>query len=158
MKQVYSFCIYGVEQPKSFTGLLGPIDLYCVQLLLAGGRYLVDEEFEGDTLSAIRWYMDTLKQQDIIIKSHFTKKIRSKSIIFLQVDLEQTPVHEFTQAHEVAKTDFETLAWKPCWIPCAKGTSKECLGFEVSTREVPLVPSKQKSTVHLQDIIEAVLK
>ena len=127
----YSFFVYAKEEPKQFEGILGKIDLYTIHMLLAGGKKVIVESFNGTAENALTWYTEYMKEQDI----HFKSSKIIGTTIWIEVDLEKTPVDEFTQAHDVEDSDMESLAWKIFWYPCIAGTKQECLGFAVSTHE-----------------------
>jgi hypothetical protein len=143
----YSFFVYAKEEPKQFEGILGKIDLYTVHMLLAGGKKVIVESFDGSAEKAVAWYTEYMKEQEIYFKS---SKIIGTTI-WMEVDLEKTPVNEFTQAHELEESDLETLAWKILWYPCTAGTKNECLGFAVSTHEY------QISGVSLESVLRKII-
>ena len=143
----YSFFVYAKEEPKQFEGLLGKIDLYTVHMLLAGGKKVIVESFDGSAEKAAKWYAEYMNEQEIYFK---TIKIIGTTI-WIEVDLERTPVDEFTQVHDLEDSDLETLAWKTFWYPCAAGTKNECLGFAVSTHEY------QISGVSLESVLRKII-
>jgi len=143
----YSFFVYAKEEPKQFEGILGKIDLYTVHMLLAGGKKVIVESFDGSAEKAAKWYAEYMNEQEIYFK---TIKIIGTTI-WIEVNLERTPVNEFTQAHDLEDSDLETLAWKTFWYPCAAGTKNECLGFAVSTHEY------QISGVSLESVLQKIL-
>ena len=143
----YSFFVYAKEEPKQFEGILGKIDLYTVHMLLAGGKKVIVESFDGSAEKAAKWYAEYMNDQEIYFK---TIKIIGTTI-WIEVDLERTPVNEFTQAHDLEDSDLETLAWKTFWYPCAAGTKNECLGFAVSTHEY------QISGVSLESVLRKII-
>ena len=149
----YTYIIYAKTSPRQFNGILGPIDLYCVQLLLAGGKFLIEEVYGGD--DPIGWYVNVLKDQDIHISQSKQQKYKGQNYIWLEVDTEKTPIHEFTQASEVPETDRETLAWRSTWYPCNGGTKNECLGLAVAARDVLLQTTKTPLTMF--DVLDAIL-
>jgi len=143
----YSFFVYAKEEPKQFEGILGKIDLYTVHMLLAGGKKVIVESFDGSAEKAAKWYIEYMNDQEIYFE---TVKIIGTTI-WIEVDLERTHVDEFTQAHDIEDSDQETLAWKIFWYPCTAGTKNECLGFAVSTHEY------QISGVSLESVLRKIL-
>jgi hypothetical protein len=153
MKQTYTYLLYACPPPKRMSGLLGEIDLYSIQMLLQAGKYLIEEKYDGP--DPIGWYVQYLAEQGIIIRSTKTQQFKKKNYIWLEVDYEQTPISEFTQWLDLDPSDTETLAWRCVWYPCTAGTSKECLGFAVAAREVPLQTCQNPLTIG--DVCSAIL-
>ena len=56
---IYTFIIYSKPKINSFKGILGSIDVFTTHLLLAGGKYLIEETYIGQ--SPIQWYIKTLE-------------------------------------------------------------------------------------------------
>ena len=127
----YSFLVYGKEQPKRFTGILGDIDMHVVHMLLEGVKEIPQEEFQGNIEKAAIWYDTYLKEQDI----HASLKKTTGATLWFEVNLETSPIEEFPQYHELDKGDQETLVWRTFWYPTIAGTTTECLGFSVGNRE-----------------------
>ena len=152
MKQPIQYIVYCIEPIKKFNGLLGGIDLYVVNLLLLGGSKGIIENI--DTETPVEWYVNILKDQDMIIKSTRHEKLKGMQRIWIEVD-SSTPLSEYTSWKEVNQDDTEILAWKPYWVPCLEGSVKESLGLSVVSKETVIYPGKYKVT--LQDILTTVL-
>ena len=143
----YSFIVYGKEEARRFKGILGDIDLYTIHLLLGGGKTILQETFQGTAKDANVWYINHMKEQGIVCKSSRVVN----TTIWMEVDLEQTRLEEFTMAHEIGEEDTETLAWRTFWYPCTGETKIECLGFAVSTLAYKI------SNVCLETILKTIL-
>jgi hypothetical protein len=154
MKSTYLFIIYGTPEVRKFNGILGEIDFYTFQFLLAGGKYLVEEEYNGK--DPVAWYKNVLEEQDIFVKNTNKQKFKNKNIIWLEVDTSKTPIHEFTSYSDLDEKDESTLAWRKIYFPCSANTSKECLGLAVVAREIPLSP-KNKHGIYLFEVLHAIL-
>lgn len=155
MKTTYYYIIYATPEKKEFSGILGDIDFYGIDLLMAGGKYLVEEQYEGK--DPIGWYKTILEEQDIFVKSAKKQKYKSKNIIWFEIDKDRTPIHEFTSWNELDANDDATLAWKKVYYSCTKNTTNECLGLAVVAREIS-VSQKNKLDLKLSDILDAILK
>lgn len=153
MKQRYTFIIYAREAAKEYNGILGQFILHSVQLLLAGGKILIEEEYDGT--DPIEWYRNVLAEQDIVVKESKQQGFKGKQYIWLEVDAQQTPIHEFTTWKELSEEDTESLAWRQVWYPIQPSTGKECLGFAVSANEIRL-QSKQNGLT-MKDVLDAIL-
>jgi hypothetical protein len=147
-----TYLVYGVEQPKSFKGILGQINLYTVHLLLQGGKTLIEEIYNGD--DPVEWYTKTLEEQEIYVQASKVQTYKGQTIIWLEVDTTKTPVHEFTSWLELPENDTETLAWHTIHYPCSAETGKECLGLATAAKEIPLQTTKHPLT--LQQVLDAV--
>jgi hypothetical protein len=121
---------------------------------LAGGKYLIEEEYDGK--EPVKWYIDTLKEQDIIVSSSKQQKYRGQNYIWLEVDPVKTPIQEFTVWTEVPDSDIDTLAWRKIMYPCSTETNTECLGFAVMAREMNMAEPK-KAPMYLNMILDAIL-
>jgi len=153
MKQTYICIVYVKHPARQFSGILGEIDLYKVQILLVGGKQLIEEDYSGS--DPIKWYKDVLEEQDIFIRQGKQQKWKGQHILWMEVDIEKTPIHEFTSSKDLQDGDTETLAWKAFLYPCHSGTTKECLGFAVSARETALQAIKQP--IYLDTVLQAIL-
>jgi hypothetical protein len=153
MKGTYTFLVYAKAPPKQFSGILGEIDLHAIQFLLMGGKYSIEETYSGS--NPVEWYTDILEQQGIFVSQGKQQKFKGETFIWLQVDLERTPIEEFTSWSELDPSDNETLAWRTFYYPCHKGTTKECLGFAISAREIFL--QKTKRVLQLSTVLDAIL-
>jgi hypothetical protein len=154
-KQVIQYIVYSKAPPKNFTGILGAIDLQCIWFLLTGGKTLIEETYDGD--DPIAWYKTVLEQQDMVVVSAKQQKYKGQTFVWLEVDYEKTPIQEYVTWRDIPSTDTETLAWRPFWIPCETGTMKECLGFAVRNRELPLQGKQHKQPILLQTVLDAIL-
>jgi hypothetical protein len=152
-KQTYTYLLYALPPPKRMSGILGDIDLYSIYFLLQGGKYLIEEKYDGT--DPIKWYVDYLEEQGIVVKSTKTQQFKKKNYIWLEVDYEQTPIDEFTQWLELDSSDTETLAWRCVRYPCSAGTTKECLGFAVAARDTVL--QKCSNPLTIGDVCNAIL-
>jgi len=120
------FVVFMKSAPRSFKGILGPIQLHAVHFLLAGGTQLLQENVPGDAKSAVSWYSSLLEQQDIPIRRGWKE---ANGLVWLEVDNEKLDINEFASWKEVDPNDQEQLAWRTFWIPCKFGTSEEALGL-----------------------------
>jgi hypothetical protein len=154
-KQTIQYIVYSKAPVKQFTGILGTVDLQCVWFLLSGGKTLIEETYEGT--DPVGWYKNVLEQQDMIVCSSKQQKYKGQTYIWLEIDYEKTPIQEFITWRDISATDKETLAWRPFWIPCDTGSSKECLGFAVRNRELSLQGPQQKQPIFLQTVLDAIL-
>ena len=152
MKQTYTYIIYAKMKPRRCSGILGDINLHHIQLLLAGGKYLIEETYDGT--DPIGWYIEVLRDQEIVVKASKQQKYKGQLFCWLEIDSEKTPISEFTGWKELAPEDTESLAWRSIYYPCST-ENKECLGFAVSAREMAL----QKKPVPLMaaDILDALI-
>ena len=157
MKHTVLFIVYAKSPPKRFSGILGEIDLYKIQFLLAGGKQLIQESYDGQDPAT--WYTKVLEEQDIIIAASKTQKIKGHTLVWLEVDAEKTPIHEFTIWTDLPANDNETLAWRPFYYSCTTQSGsepvKECLGLAVKARETVLFPGKQP--ILLNTVLDAIL-
>ena len=104
MKQPIQYIVYCIEPIKKFNGLLGGIDLYVVNLLLLGGSKGIIENI--DTETPVEWYVNILKDQDMIIKSTRHEKLKGMQRIWIEVD-SSTPLSEYTSWKEVNQDDID---------------------------------------------------
>ncbi len=153
-KQTIQYIVYSKAPVKQFNGILGAIDMQCIWFLLAGAKTLIEETYDGT--DPIGWYTNVLGQQDMIVCSSKQQKYKGQTYVWLEIDYEKTPIQEFTTWRDISPSDKETLAWRPFWIPCDAGTTKECLGFAVRNRELPL-QVQQKQPILLQTVLDAIL-
>ncbi len=153
-KSRYTFIIYTTPKRQTFSGILGSFQLATIQFLLAGGKYLIEEEYGGK--NPAEWYSQTLKEQDIVVVSSKQQKYKGQTYIWLEVDPEQTPIGEFTSWTEVADNDKDTLAWRKIQYPYSEETNAEYLGFAVMARELNMAESK-KAPMYLNTVLDAIL-
>lgn len=151
MPQVY-YIVYARPPVKTFSGILGDIDLHCIWFLLSGGKTIIDETYDGS--DPIGWYKNVLEEQEMFVKETKQQKFKGSTYIWLEIDTERTAIHEFTSWKELDTKDTETLAWRPFWVPCEHGTTKECLGFAVPAKEFSL---SKKTPLMLQTVLDAIL-
>jgi hypothetical protein len=151
-EKVHTFLIYTRPTSRKFSGIIGEFDLYTIHFLLAGGKYLIEEKYDGQ--DPISWYTEILKQQDIIVTATKQQKYKGTNYIWMEVDPEKTPISEFTTWSEVDPTDMETLAWRKVHYPLKN--RKECLGLAVKAYEISLT-SPIKETLSLGTILDAIL-
>jgi hypothetical protein len=137
-----------------FQGILGEIDFYTIEFLFAGGKYIIEEQYDGK--DPVSWYTKILEEQDIFVKSSKKIKFKNKQAIYLEIDSVKTPISEFTTYLEVDDKDESTLAWRKIHFPCSRGTDKECLGLAVVAREMHLSP-KNRLNITLFDILESII-
>lgn len=153
-KQTIQYIVYSKAPPKQFTGILGTLDLHCVWFLLSGGKTIIEESYDG--ADPVAWYKDVLEQQEMVICSSKQQKFKGQIYVWLEVDYEKTPIQEYTTWRDIQPSDTETLAWRPFWIPCETGTTKECLGFAVKNREYALQGKQYKQPILLQTVLDAI--
>jgi hypothetical protein len=153
-KSRYTFIIYTTPSRTPCTGILGTFELCTVQFLLAGGKYLIEEEYDGK--DPVKWYIYTLKEQDISVTSSKQQKYKGQNYVWLEVDPVKTPIQEFTIWTEVPDSDIDTLAWRKIMYPCSTETNTECFGFTVVTREMNMAEPK-KAPMYLNTILDAIL-
>ena len=144
MKHQVQCIIYAKEPPKKFSGILGEIDLYTIHLFLVAGHQGIFEIL--DIQNPVEFYTSFLHDQDMVIKSSRIETIAGIKRIWIEIDTEKTTISEYTQWDQCSPTDTDTLAWKPYWIPCTAGTTKECLGLAVAAAEQPLFSGKSRLT------------
>jgi len=153
MKHNTQYIVYCVEPKKQVTGLIGALDIYVIQLLLAGGKVGIEETVEsGDP---VEFYSTFLKEQGMFIKYTQYEKIKDIHRVWIEIDYDQTNFKEYSTWKEVDANDIETLAWKPYWIPCVEGTKKESLGLSVISKETNVFAGKYRISVH--DILTTIL-
>ena len=150
----HTFIIYTKPKILHFNGILGEIDMFTTQLLLAGGKYLIEEIYPGK--DPVEWYVQTLAEQDIIVSASKQQKYKGQNYIWLEIDPEKTPVHEFASWKDIDAKDMDTLAWRKVLYPCTSGTTKECLGLAVVAREICLT-KKGDSPLYLANVLDAIL-
>jgi hypothetical protein len=153
MKQTYTFIIYARQGQKQFQGILGEFTLHTVQLLLAGGKTLIEEHYDGK--DPIQWYTNVLAEQDIYVKESKQQAYKGKQYIWLEVDTEKTPIHEFTTWKDISEEDMESLAWRRIMYPIQVESGKECLGFACIANEILLQTKPGAFT--MKDILDAIL-
>jgi hypothetical protein len=154
MKHTYTFIFYTPPKMKKFNGILGEIDLYHIQLLLAGGKYLVEEQYDGE--DPVKWYTEIMKDQSIYISNSKIQTYKGKKYIWMEIDAEKTPIEEFMTADQVTEGDMDVLAWKTFYIPCTAGTKTECLGLGVVARE-HCMTEPDKTQVMLSSLLDGIL-
>ena len=154
MKHQVQCIIYAKEPPKKFTGIIGEIDLHTIHLFLAAGHQGITETIEAK--NPIEFYTSFLKEQDMIIKSARMESVGTLKRIWIEIDTDQTPISEYTQWNQCEPTETDTLAWKPFWISCTAGTTKECLGLAISATEQRLFTGK--APLSLQAIFTTILQ
>ena len=147
------YIVYTLEKPKQVSGLLGTLDIYCIQLLLIGGKTGIEETVKGK--DTVAYYTTILEEQGMVVKSSHLENLKSIKRVWIEIDSEQTPIHEYTSWKDVDEKDTETLAWKPFWIPCLETTKTESLGLSVVARETLIFTGKHKVTLY--DIFSTVL-
>lgn len=140
MKQQVQYIVYAKESPKTYSGLIGEIDMHVIHLLLIGGKQGIVEYI--DNKDPVKFYTEFLKEQDMYIKKTSTQVVQGVKRVWIEIDLEKTDLSEFTQWRDCAANDTDTLAWKTYWYPCTKGTTQECLGLAVVSNETPLFQGK----------------
>jgi hypothetical protein len=147
------YIVYTLETPRKVSGLLGALDIYCIQLLLIGGRTGIEESVNAK--DPVAYYTTILEEQGMVVKSSHLETLKAIKRVWIEIDSEQTPIHEYTSWKDVEEKDTETLAWKPFWIPCLEGSRTESLGLSVVARETAVFRGKHKVT--LQDIFSTLL-
>jgi hypothetical protein len=153
MKHQIQCIIYAKEKPKQFSGILGAIDLYTIHLFLAAGHQGIMETI--DVKNPVEFYTSFLKEQDMVIQSTRMESILGVKRIWIEIDAEKTPIAEYTQWDQCSPTDTDILAWKPFWIPCTAGTTKECLGLAVSATSNTLFSGK--AALSYQSVFSTIL-
>jgi hypothetical protein len=152
-KNQYTFIIYAPPEKRRFSGILGEIDLYKVYLLLAGGKYVIEESYSGK--DPIEWYCNILKEQEIYIRDSKIQKNKGNTYVWLQVDTGKTQIEEFTFWDELSSEDTNTLAWRTYLYPCEADRTKECLGLGVIAQETRLT-EKKESPLYLNEVLDAI--
>ncbi len=140
MKSNLQFIIYAKEAPKQFTGLLGMLDMHIIHFLLTGGKTGIQEQYDGK--DPVEWYCGILKEQDMHIKSTHKEVLKGLLRIWIEIDCEKTPLHEYTTWRDIEKSDTESLVWKPYSVTCMKDSLQECLGLAVTAKETFLFTGK----------------
>lgn len=153
MKHNVQYIVYSIESKKQIKGSIGGLDIYVIQLLLAGGKTGIEEYIE--TTSPVEFYSTFLQTQGMTIKSTQHEVLKDIHRVWIEVDNEKTNFNEYSTWKEIDANDMETLAWKPFFMPCLEGTKQESLGLSVIAKETNIFSGKYKVTV--QDIITAVL-
>jgi len=148
------YIVYTLEKPKKVTGLLGNLDIYVIQLLLIGGRTGIEETIKSNEPMA--YYTTILEEQGMVVKASHLETLKAVKRVWIEIDSEKTPIHEYTSWKDVDEKDTGSLAWKPFWIPCLEGSRTESLGLSVVAREVAVFTGKHKVTLY--DIFSSVLK
>jgi hypothetical protein len=128
--------------------------MYTIRLLLAGGKYLVEEQYEGN--DPIVWYTEIMKDQGIYIANSKTQIYKSKKYIWMEIDSEKTPVDEFMTWKQLSPEDTDALAWRTFYIPCTANTRNECLGLGVIARE-QVMTEPNKPPILLNTILDGIL-
>lgn len=146
MKQNIQFIIYSKEIPKSFTGILGELDVHVIHFLLTGGKTGIQEHYEGK--DPVEWYCSILKEQDMYIKSTYKELLKGALRIWIEIDSEKTSLDEYTTWHDIDQDDTESLVWKSYSITCMKDSLQECLGLAVTAKETFLFTGKHPLTFH----------
>jgi hypothetical protein len=154
MATVYTYIIYTKPTSKRMSGILGEIDLYTIHFLLAGGKLLVEEKYDGP--DPVGWYSTILAEQGIHISNTKQQKYKNRTCIWLEVNPETTPIEEFTSWKEVEGDASDTLAWRTVYYPCTAGTKTECVGIAVAARDVSFT-DKKSTPMYLTTILEAIL-
>jgi len=152
-KNQYTFIIYAPPEKRRFSGILGEIDLYKVHLLLAGGKYVIEESYSGN--DPVEWYCNILKDQEIYINRSKIQKNKGNTYVWLQVNTEKTRIEEFTFWNDLPSEDTDTLAWRTYFYPCEADKKKECLGLAVIARETKLTERKL-SPLYLNEVLDAI--
>ena len=152
-KTEYTFLIYAKYEPRIFQGILGTIHLQHISLLLSGGRYLIRETYDGS--DPVEWYTKVLEEQSIVIKASKKQSYKGQNYIWLQVDEEKTPIHEYIMWEEVAEGDLDTLAWRHVYYPCSEAGA-ECIGLSCAAKDICLT-EPHKPELMMKDVLDAVL-
>jgi hypothetical protein len=150
----HTFIIYTKPRITTFKGILGGIDMFTVHLLLAGGKYLIEESYGGK--NPIEWYVQTLEGQGIYVSASKEQKYKGVQYVWLEVDIEKTHINEFASWQDLEHDDVETLAWRKFVYPCTNGTTKECLGLAVVARELKLTKGEQ-APLYVSNVLDAIL-
>jgi hypothetical protein len=151
----HTFIIYTKPKIASFNGILGGIDVFTVHLLLAGGKYLIEETYDGT--EPIEWYTRTLEDQGIYISASKQQKYKGVHYVWLEVDSDKTKIEEFAVWKDIDAQDEESLAWRKFVYPCTAGTTKECVGLAVVARELKLTKQGQ-APMHVSNVLDAILQ
>jgi hypothetical protein len=147
MKKTYTYIIYMTPQVKKFSGILGEIDLHIVSLLLAGGRTIIEEQYDGQ--DPVGLYSNTLKDQGMQIVNTKRQIIKGKSYIWIEVLYDPSQITPLN-----GQETTEELVWKQFYYPCKSGTKEECLGLMVPAKEV-LLNQDKKHPIHLAPLLDA---
>jgi hypothetical protein len=118
------YYIVAVETPKTFTGIIGPLDVYTVHFLLTDGKSTL-KSYSNESQIATE-----LADQGIYIQ-RISPLGPGEYIIY--VDNHRTNVAEFSNWKST--DDPAALSWRTYIYPCHKGTTKEALGFAVCAKK-----------------------
>jgi hypothetical protein len=150
----YTFIIYAQMPTQTFSGILGTIHMAHISLLLAGGKFLVRETYNG--ADPVEWYTRVLEEQSIFIQSTKQQTYKGHNYIWLEVDTEKTAIYEFSTWDEVSADDKDSFAWRHVVYPYSPTTGKECLGLACVAQDICLTESN-KPPLTMRDVLEAVL-
>lgn len=150
----YYFIVYARLPKRQVEGILGELDIYTFQFLLSGGKHCIQETYTGTNPE--EWYTEFLREQGIMIQESHVTQSKTRTYIWMEVNAEETPIDEFTQAEDVAEDDFDTLAWRRIVIPCEKNTVRECLGLMVGAKEMHMDSSPTGLT--MATVLQALLQ
>ena len=118
------YYIVAVETPKTFTGIIGPLDVYTVHFLLTDGKSTL-KSYSNESQIA-----NELAEQGISIRQ-ISPIGPGEHIIY--VDTDRTNIAEFSNWKST--DDPTALTWRSYIYPCHKGTVKEALGFAVCAKK-----------------------
>ncbi len=136
-------------QIKKFSGILGEIDLHIVAFLLAGGRTIIEEQYEGS--DPVGLYSNTLKDQGMRVLNTKTQNVKGKTYIWIEISYDPSQIEPLT-----GQETTDDLVWKPFYYTCKSGTKEECLGLMVPAKEV-LLNQDKKQPIYLVTLLDAIL-
>lgn len=149
MKKTYTYIIYMTPKIKKFSGILGEIDLYTFSFLLAGGKTIIEEEYEGN--DPVGWYCASLEDQNMKVLKSKIQTIKGKQYIWIEIERDNSKIFPLT-----GEETTDELVWKTFYYTCKSGTKEECLGLMVSAKEV-LLNQDKKHPIYLTTLLDAIL-
>ena len=138
-------------QIKKFSGILGDIDLYTCSFLLAGGKSIIEEQYDGK--DPVSWYFTNLEQQDMKPLKTKTQTIKGKTYIWIEVEWDPSQINRDLSENS---TSMEELVWKSFYYPCKSNTKEECLGLMVQVKEIRM-NDDIKNPIYLNTLLDAIL-
>jgi hypothetical protein len=149
MKKSYTYIIYMTPKIKKFSGILGEIDFYTISLLLAGGKSIIEEEYEGN--DPVGWYCASLEDQNMKVLKSKIQTIKGKQYIWIEIERDPSQISPLT-----GEETMDELIWKTFYYTCKSDTKEECLGLIVSAKEIVLNRDR-KQPIYLTTLLDAII-